>query len=87
MKEDGALDLKKVRVGDFGGVQVSLEPSCEPAVLLLLPLDEVHLLTLNFVVLNFSSTQESSGELMPGSCPEIPVGIRISQGMSVFLKQ
>lgn len=30
LKEDGALDLKKVRVGDFGGVQVSLEPSCEP---------------------------------------------------------
>lgn len=29
VKEDGALDLKKVRVGGFGGVQVSLEPSCE----------------------------------------------------------
>lgn len=30
LKEDDALDLKKVKVGDVRDIQVSLEPSCEP---------------------------------------------------------
>lgn len=79
VKEDGVMDLEKVGIGDLGSVLAGWQPSCEPAVLLLLP--------LKFVLPNFSCAWRALKLLMPRPYPRNSNWFRIQPGHQYFFKK